>query len=161
MARTPTKAAASDAATEGTVRRSVQVPGQDIQPAGAKWGQWSVFSHAEHTWDDACDPRYLWAKADQIRPGDEITIKHPYGNWVLILDVVSVDKVLQGIVSNIRSVFDYTQEGAKKIAPDLSTARVEYLGARGWAVVQGHHVAKDSMTTREEADAWLIKRRGA
>lgn len=139
--------------------RTRQLAPQDIQPEGAKWGRWAVVAGADDTIEDALSPRYLWGKADQIRPLDYIEIKHPYGFWCVCLDVVKVDHAARGIHAYVRHVFDFTQSD-EKVAPDLSGARVEFLGGRQWAVVDGHHVVKDAFSTRQSAEAWLGQQRG-
>lgn len=171
MAKTPQKIeTASEAEGEeelspvARVKRAMprQLPPHDIQPEGAKWGRWSVFSHVDHTIEDAMTPRYLYAKAEHIRPGDYIEIKHPLGDWVLCLDVVRVDREARGIAANVRHLFDYTREGAIRITPDVIGARIEFLGARQWAVVDGeHNVLADEFASRELAQAWLAKKRAA
>jgi len=168
MARKPTAVAVEDVAElEATAAEAElspiarirknnvpQLAPQDIQPEGAKWGRWAVIAQAEHTIEDALHPRYLYAKNDQIRPLDYIEIKHPFGHWCVCLDVVRVDTQARGIVAYIRHVFDFTK-AERIVAPDLSEARVEYLGDRLWSVVDSHHVVKDQFPTRNAADAWL------
>lgn len=138
------------------VRKSAirQAAPQDIQPEGAKWGRWSIVAQAEHTIEDALHPRYLYAKADQMGKLDYVEIKHPHGFWTVCLDVVKVDRIQQGIVAHIRHVFDY-REAKTMVKPDLSGARVEFLGDRQWSVVDGHHVAQDGFPTMAAAEAWL------
>jgi hypothetical protein len=143
-------------------RSSKQLPPHEIQPEGAKWGRWSIMAQADHTIEDAMGPRYLYAKADQIRPGDYVEIKHPLGNWVVCFDVVRIDRQARGIVANVRHIFDYTQEGGIRITPDVLGAHVEYLGARGWAVIdEDKHVLADEFESREVAEGWLTKKRAA
>ena len=151
----------SDVSPVARVKRmsSKQLPPHEIQPEGAKWGRWSIMSQVDHTLEDVMGPRYLYAKADQIRPGDYIEIKHPHGDWVVALDVVRVDRQARGIVSNVRHIIDYTQAGAVRISPDMGGARVELLGARLWAVIdQDQHVLADEFETREAALSWLAKK---
>lgn len=136
-----------------------QLPPQDIQPAGARWNAWGIMAHADHTIEDVTASRYLWAKADQMKAGDYVEIKHPFGYYVICLDVVRIDHQARGIVANIRSIYDYTQPGAQIIKPSLQGARIEFLSVRGWAVVQDTHVVKDGFEGREKAEQWLDEQR--
>lgn len=136
-----------------------QLPPQDIQPAGARWNSWGIMAQADHTIEDVTASRYLWAKADQMKAGDYVEIKHPFGYFVVCLDVVRIDHQARGIVANVRHVFDYTQPGAQIIKPSLQGARIEFLSVRGWAVVQETHVVKDGFESREKAEQWLDEQR--
>lgn len=164
MAKAATKAVQSvdeDISPVAKVARAAfkQLPPQEIQTIGAKWNHWAVMAHAEHSIEDVCHPRYLWAKADQMKPGDYVEIKHIYGKFVVCLDVTSINHVARGIVANVRHVFDYTQPGARQITPHLIEARVAFLGARGWCVVDGTHVAADGFRDKQAADKWLDEER--
>ena len=152
----PTAAPEAELSPIGRIRfNSVpQLAPQDIHPEGSKWGRWAVVAQAEHSIEDALHPRYLYAKHEQIRPLDYVEIKHPFGHWCVCLDVVRVDTQARGIVAYIRHVFDFAK-AERLVAPDLSDARVEYLGDRMWSVVDGHHVVKDGMPTRQAAEAFL------
>lgn len=135
-----------------------QLASHDIQPEGAKWGRWAVMAHADHDISDCLGPRYLYGKADQLQPGDYVEIKHPFGFFVVCLDVVRVDTQARGVVAHIRHVFDY-RKAETMVAPDLSGARVELLGGREWSVIDGHHVVKDLFPTKTAAEAWLSDQR--
>lgn len=143
------------------VARSVarQLAPQDVQPAGSKWNSWTAMAHAEHTIEDVMHPRYLWARHEQMNAGDYVEIKHIHGKFVVCLDVIAINKVARGIVANVRHVFDYTQAGAIQIKPSLINARIEFLGARQWAVVEGTHVAADQFADRGSAEKWLDEQR--
>lgn len=137
-----------------------QLTANQIQPEGTAWGRWAVMAKAEHTIHDALSPIYLYARADQMRGGDYIEIKHPFGYWVVCLDVVRVDRQARGIVSHVRHVFDYTKD-ARTITPDLAGAVIQHLGARNWAIVDGRHVVADDFPSQEAAQKWLEERKAA
>lgn len=136
-----------------------QLSPQEIQPEGIKWTRWDVFCNADHSIEDCLDPLYLFAKAEQMRPGDYVEIKHPFGHFVICLDIVHVDLNARGVVSYVRHVFDYRQAGAEKIKPNLRGAHIEKLGGREWSIVDGRHVVADNFATRAEAEEWLAKRK--
>jgi len=151
MAKTPTKAAAS------ARKVALQLPSQAIQPAGNLWNGWAVIAPADHTIEDCLHPRYLWTKAEQIRPLDYIEIKHVHGNFVLCLDVIRTDNAARALICRPRHVFDYAESSLPDA--DLSGARIEFLGPdRQWAVVDDHHVVVDNQPTRADAESWLAKR---
>ena len=131
----------------------------DIQPMGHKWHHWNVVAHADHTIEDALNSRYLTGKINEFSPLDYIEIKHPFGYWVICLDVIKVDRVSRGLVAHIRHIFDYTKAD-RVIAPDLSGARVDFLGGdKQWSVVDGHHIAMEGFPTRTAAEAWLSEQK--
>lgn len=136
------------------------LPAHDIHPEGVSWGRWAVTAHADHAIEDVLHPRYLYAKHEHFRPLDCVEIKHPYGLFVVCLDILKVDRSARGIVAYVRNIYDYTQ-AAHVIAPDLSGARVEFLGGREWSVVDGHHVVKDEFRSRAAAEQWLAEERRA
>lgn len=129
-----------------------------IQPMGAKWETWGIMARVDDTFEDVTDPGYLFAKQEAIKPGHTIEIKHPLGRFVVVLDVVNVDAESQGIVAYVRHHFDYSKS-IPDIVPSLGTAEVKYMGARGWAVVNGHHLVKDGFRTEEKALEWLSNKK--
>lgn len=159
MAKSPLKIDDTKAEDEVVPAKIVkQLAPQDILPEGAKWGRWGVMAQADHTIEDCLNPLYLFGKADQFQAGDYVEIKHPFGQFVVCLDIVRIDKQLRGIVAHIRHVFDYSK-AETMIAPDLRGARVEFLGSREWSVVDGHHVVKDQFPDQISARAWLAQMR--
>ena len=145
----------ADVSPEAAVRaRTIpQLAAQDIHTDGVRWSRWGVVCLAEHTIEDVLHPRFLFNRAEQIKPLDYIEIKHPYGLFVVCLDVVRVDFAGRGIITYPRHIHDYSKADA--LEPDLSTARIEFLGDRSWCLVDGHHVVKEGFGTREDAKAWL------
>lgn len=150
-----------DAPTTANVRavrkNPRQLPGPEIQPLGSKFAAWGVIAHADHSIEDVLHPMYLWNKAEQIEAHATIEIKHALGFYVVVLDVVRVDRATRSIISNVRHIFDYTADGTRRVAPDVSGARVDFLGSeRQWAVIDGHHVIKDRLATRAEAEIFIV-----
>lgn len=142
-------------------RRKVQpLQPSHIQPMGAKWQTWGILARVDDTFADVTDPGYLFAKSEAIRPGDTIEIKHPLGRFVVVMDVVNVDPEAQGIVAYLRHHFEYAKS-MPDIVPSLNTAEVKYMGARGWSVVNGHHLVKDGFRTEDKAMEWLATRKTA
>lgn len=137
-----------------------QMSANKIQPEGTAWGRWAVMALAEHKIKDALHPLYLYNRAEQFQPGDYVEIKHPFGYWVVCLDIVRVDRQSRGIVSYPRHIFDYKQDG-RLITPNLTGAEVQHLGAQGWSVVHGRHVVAEDFPTQEAAEEWLKEREAA
>ena len=135
----------------------VQRPPQDIHAAGISWNTWEVVAGRGDKLSDALSPRYLWNKHEQIQAGDTIHIKHPQMLWLLTLHVVRVDEVARGLVCHIGNLQDFSR-AEYMIVPLLSNAKVDWLGDRGWAVIDGGHVAKDGFHNQAAAEDWLRER---
>jgi len=162
MAKTATRTAESAAEDVTAVLSPVarvranttpQATKEMVRPAGTLWGAWSVVAQEDHTVEHAKNPRYLWNRADEIRPLDYIEIKHPYGLWCLCLDVVRVDREQQAVIAYIRNEFDFSR--AEIIMPDISGATIEFLGASQWTIKDGHRTIKDGFASRQSAEAHL------
>lgn len=132
----------------------VQRAAHEIQAVGVRWNTWGIMASRDDKLSDALSPRYLWNKHADMQPGDTIEIKHPLMKWVVVLDLIRIDAVARGLVCHIRDLHDYTKASVL-VAPTLSTAKVDWLGDRGWSIVDGGHVAKDGFPSRESAEAWL------
>jgi len=150
---------AETAAAPAVRKAPAQMTAHDIQPAGTKWTSWNVVARDDHTMEDAIHPRYLWNKADQFNPLDEVTIKHPHGDWVIVLDVMSIDSEARAVFTKIRHILDYSQEQLAVPKPDLSGARVEFLGSDEWGITDGHFTVRSGFKTRQEAESYLRKKR--
>lgn len=148
----------ADDDVEPVAKSNVQLNPQAILPAGQHWASWGVLAHVDHTIDDVLNPRYLFAKAGQIRALDEITIKHPHGLFAVMLDVVRVDHETRSIVAHLRHIFDFTK-AKSMVKPDLSKAKVEFLGSLGWGVVDGAHVCKSGLDDEVAASKYLANMR--
>ena len=138
------------------------LPGFEIQPKGVKWQEWGIMARIDDTIRDVLDPGYLFAKHEQFATGHTIEIKHPLNLFVVVLDVVAVDIQAKGLVCYIRHVFDYSSiSGDHIVRPTLDDAQIKSMGARGWAVVTGHHVVRDGFLTEGQATEWLNAKRKA
>lgn len=129
-----------------------------LRPSGTHLAHWDGIAQAEHTIEDVLHPRYCWSRASEINQLDLIRIVHVHGQFEVELRVIRVDHQARGIVAHIRNVYDYSQ-AKNMIAPTLSDAKIEHLGARKWAITDGHHVVKDEFVTRAAAESWLASRR--
>lgn len=152
---------AADAAAEPARRKQpLQMAPHDIQPAGTKWSSWSVVARDDHTIEDAIHPRYLWNKAEQFNVLDDVTIKHPHGDWVVVLDIITIDSEARAVFSKIRHIFDYTvEQTASTPKADISGAKVEFLGTEEWGIVDGHFTVRSGFKTKAEADRYLARKR--
>lgn len=164
QAQEPTVATETQAPPEMVrIRKNAirQLPKDAVRPDGTHFTGWSVVAHAEDTIDDALHPLYLWARKDEIRRLDTITIKHPFMEWTVVLEVSQVSERPRGIFSEIRHIFQYTDPNRQRVMPDLSGARIEYRGSDAqWSVIDEHHVLIEKLPTRAAAEAWLQQMTG-
>lgn len=121
---------------------------------------WHTIAPADHVLEQVLDPRYLWHKHTEIRPGDKIEIRHALFEYEVTILVREVDKEAQAILG-YPVIRELTKE--KLSAPDLSGAHVEFLGAHKWCVRLGGFLMTTGFDTQLEAEAWLRKKqaRGA
>jgi hypothetical protein len=128
-----------------------------VKPAEASFTHWHAVAPHDHTLADVLQPGYLWRKHESIKVHDRVTIDHALHQFSVTLYVRAIDKEAQALLFFLDQVIDRTQQ--ELTVPDLTGAEVDYRGALNWAVVQGAKTLKGGFDTKDEAEAWLKKKK--
>lgn len=137
----------------------VQLSAQEINPAGARWQTWEIKSHANHDIEDVLHPRYLWAKSEQIKPGDVVIVKHALDQFVVVLDVLAIDHHTRGIITHTRYAREKDQEAVNK--PDARSWTIDQTAPDNWRVLDGTYVVQENFLSRRQAELWIAQQQGA
>lgn len=116
------------------------------------------FVHAapDHALEQVLDLQYLWHDHGRFRPGDIVTIRHPYFLWEVEILIREIDTEAKAILGFYRTR-DLREE--KLAVPDLAEASIEFMGGpHMWAVKNGTDHMKTGFETQGEAEAWLRKK---
>lgn len=138
---------------------------QDVYRATTK--NWGLREHKlrEHvvtvpegkTLEQTLHNGFLFNLVDQISRGAEVLVHDELWRWEYKLRVLKIDRYAQSVFT---SMLYFKEHVIGQAAIDWNAVTIEKKGAFGkWTVLLGPHALIDKFETREDAEAWVEKKK--
>lgn len=139
------------------IQEPTRIHGSRVKLAEVARNTWYVEVPEEHDPDACLEAPYLWHAHDRLKVGDRVEVVHERGMFYILLLVARIDRETQAVHTRVITAVDWRKQELPGV--DLTGAIVEKQGADQWRVRLGSSVLSRNHLSKDDAEAWVAKRR--